>query len=361
MKIRKRIVPAALALSVLSVGLVTFSEPLNADAAGHKVVAVTKNEQVARITKVKPLNTMTLQVTFNQPLAAADIDPNNLEVIKKDFNFNGNLEIVNVPRLMTGSTSTYIVPVTFQEDDFIYRLSYKEQPNRIFEGTDEKVLVRNVAQVTDDTFTLESLQEDGVVDYANIIEAYRGGREDLAFSLDRQNRDASGKRFDVISSLRDRYVTVKTSEGEEFVANYVPFTQAADGKQAPQFRLPAGQTLKQGVTYRVYSQWAEIDVKSFVAKKIEPFTLQSAKAIDSKSFELQLTNDPQTDLLAGRSVELRGNDGSTLQAQYRYSSRKGAVGVFDIANGGTLKAGVSYTVRPLNNWATATNVVLQGK
>ncbi|MFJ7920935.1 hypothetical protein ACIQ6U_14370 [Lysinibacillus fusiformis] len=98
MKLRKRIVPAALALSVLSAGLVTFSEPLNADAAGQTVVAAAINEQEARITKVKPLNTMTLQVTFTQPLAAADIDPNNLEAIKKDFNFNGNLEIVNVPR-----------------------------------------------------------------------------------------------------------------------------------------------------------------------------------------------------------------------------------------------------------------------
>jgi len=73
----------------------------------------------------------------------------------------------------------------------------------------------------------------------------------------------------------------------------------------------------------VYSQWAEIDEKSFVAKEIAPFTLQSATAIDNKSFELQLTNDPQSDLLAGRSIELRGNDGSKLQAQYRYSSRKG--------------------------------------
>ncbi|EWH34200.1 hypothetical protein P799_07065 [Lysinibacillus sphaericus CBAM5] len=30
-------------------------------------------------------------------------------------------------------------------------------------------------------------------------------------------------------------------------------------------------------------------------------------------------------------------------------------------NGGTLKADVNYTVTPLNNWAIATNVVLQGK
>ncbi|MFF2177756.1 hypothetical protein ACFVT8_14970 [Lysinibacillus sp. NPDC058147] len=361
MKLRKRIVPAALALSVLSAGLVTLNEPLHVDAASNKTVAAAQNEQVAKITNIKPLNTMTLQITFNQPLTAEDVDANNLDAIKKHFVFNGDLVIVNVPRLMTGSKSTYIVPVTFQEDDFIYTLSYKEQRNQIFEGTDEKVFVRNVEQVTNDTFKLEAFQEDGVVDYANIIEAYRAGRGSLAFSLDRNNRDASGKRFDIISSLRDRYVTVKTSEGEEFVADYVPFTQAADGKQAPQFRLPAGKTLKPGVTYRVYAEWAEIDYKSFVAKEIAPFTLQSAKAIDNKSFELQLTKDPQSDLLAGRSVELRGNDGSTIQAQYRYSSRKGAVGIFDLTNGGTLKANVNYMVTPLNNWATATNVVLQGK
>lgn len=360
MKLRKRIVPAALALSVVSAGLVTIGEPLNADAASNKAV-VAENEQVAKITNIKPLNTMTLQITFNQPLAAADVDLNHLDAIKKHFTFNGDLEIVNVPRLMTGSKSTYIVPTTFQEDDFIYTLSYKEQRNKVFEGTDEKVYVRNVEQVTNDTFTLESSQEDGVVDYANIIEAYRAGRGDLAFSLDGHNRDASGKRFDVISSLRDRYVTVRTSEGEEFVANYVPFTQAADGRQAPQFRLPAGKVLKPGVTYRVYAQWAEIDVRSFVAKEIAPITLQTAKAMDEKSFELQLRNDPQSDLLAGRSVALKGSDGSTLQAQYRYSSRKGAVGIFDLTNGGTLKANVSYTVIPLNNWAIATDLVLQGK
>lgn len=83
MKLRKRIVPAALALSVLSAGLVTIGEPLNADAASNKAVA--ENEQVAKITNIKPLNTMTLQITFNQPLAAADVDLNNLDAIKKTF------------------------------------------------------------------------------------------------------------------------------------------------------------------------------------------------------------------------------------------------------------------------------------
>ena len=59
-----------LALSVVSAGLVTIGEPLNADAASNKAV-VAENEQVAKITNIKPLNTMTLQITFNQPLAAA--------------------------------------------------------------------------------------------------------------------------------------------------------------------------------------------------------------------------------------------------------------------------------------------------
>ena len=40
---------------------------------------------------------------------------------------------------------------------------------------------------------------------------------------------------------------------------------------------------------------------------------------------------------------------------------KGAVGIFDITNGDTLKANVNYTVVPLYNLVTATNVVLQGK
>ena len=81
MKLRKRIVPAALALSVVSAGLVTIGEPLNADAASNKAV-VAENEQVAKITNIKPLNTMTLQITFNQPLAAADVDLNHLDAIK---------------------------------------------------------------------------------------------------------------------------------------------------------------------------------------------------------------------------------------------------------------------------------------
>lgn len=66
------------------------------------------------------------------------------------------------------------------------------------------------------------------------------------------------------------------------------------------------------------------------------------------------------ELFAGRSIELQAEDGSTLQAQYRYSSRKGAVGIFDVKEE-TLKAGGTYKVLPVNNWATADNVTLTAK
>lgn len=80
---------------------------------------------------------------------------------------------------------------------------------------------------------------------------------------------------------------------------YLNWYRDNTGRQAPQFRLPAGKVLKPGVTYRVYAQWVEIDVKSFVANEIAPLSLQSAKTMDEKSFELHLRNDPQSDLLAG--------------------------------------------------------------
>ncbi|MEH6943000.1 hypothetical protein [Bacillus sp. JJ722] len=360
MTLTKRIVPVALAVSVISTGFMAYNQPLNVEASSNHVVKKEQEQQEAKITNIKALNTMTLQITFNQPLAAKDVDPNNLENIKKDFNFNGDLEIVNVPRLMTGAKSTYIVPVTIQEDDFMYTLNYKGQRVKYFEGTDEKLQIRNTQQVTNDTFELESFLEDGVVDYANVIEAYRNGRGDLAFALDKHNRDKDGKRYDIISSLRDRSVTVTGSNGDKFVANYVPFTQAADGRQAPKFRLPAGQTLKPGVTYKISSTWADIDHKTFVAKYVAPLTIQSAEAIDNKSIQIKLDKDPKMELFAGRSVQLRGNDGSNLQAQYRFSSRKGVVGVFDVTNG-TLKSGVKYNVVPVNNWAKTSSVSFTAK
>ncbi|MED4452276.1 hypothetical protein [Metabacillus fastidiosus] len=360
MNFKKSIVPAALAVSIISSGVIVSNSALNVEAASNQQVSEEKKQQEARITNINVVNTMTLQITFNKPLAAEDVDPNNLENIKKQFEFNHDLSIVNVPRLKTGAKSTYIVPVTFQKDDARYKLSYKGQRVKTFEGTDEKIEIRNTKQVTNDTFELESFLEDGVVDYANVIEAYKAGRGDLAFELDRKNRDKDGKRYDIISSLRDRYVTVTGSNGDQFTANYVPFTQAADGRQAPKFRLPEGQTLKQGVTYKVTSKWADIDNRWFTAENIAPLKLQSAQAIDNKSFQITLDKDPRTELFAGRGVELQGEDGSTVKAQYRFSSRKGAVGIFDVQNA-VLKSGVKYKVVPLNNWATAENVSFTAK
>ncbi len=123
MNFKKRIVPAVLAVSVLSSGIATYNPTLNVEAASKHVVAQEKKQQEERITNINVLNTMTLQITFNKPLAAEDVDPNNLENIKKQFKFNHGMSIVNVPRLKTGAKSTYIVPVTIQEDDTKYRLS----------------------------------------------------------------------------------------------------------------------------------------------------------------------------------------------------------------------------------------------
>lgn len=360
MNFKKRIIPAVLAVSVLSSGVVTVHPTVNVEAASKHITAQEKKQQEARINKINVLNTMTLQITFNKPLAAEDIDPNNLENIKKQFKFNHGMSIVNVPRLKTGAKRTYIVPVTIQKDDVKYRLSYKGQRVKSFEGTDQKIDFRKTQQVTNDTFEIESFLEDGVTDYANIIEAYRAGRGDLAFELNNRNRDENGKHFDIISSLRDRVVTITGNNGEQFVANYVPFTQATDGRQAPKFRLPLGQTLKPGVTYKVTSKWADIGNRTFTVQYIVPLTLQSAEAIDNKTFQIVLDKDPGMELFAGRSVQLKGEDGSILQAQYRNSSRKGAVGIFDMTNS-TLKPNIKYTVVPLNNWATADSVSLIGK
>ncbi|MFE4238258.1 hypothetical protein [Peribacillus butanolivorans] len=357
MNIKKRIVPAVLVVSVLSSGIATYNQTLNVEASSNHLVEQEKKQQEARITNINVLNTMTLQVTFNKPLAAEDVDPNNLENIKKQFEFNHGMSIVNVPRLKTGAKSTYIVPVTIQKDDTKYSMSYKGQRVKTFEGTDEKINIRNTQQVTNDTFELESFLEDGVTDYANIIEAYRAGRGDLAFELDNRNKDENGKRFEIISSLRDRVVTITGRNGERFVANYVPFTQAADGRQAPKFRLPAGQQLKPGVTYTVTSKWADLENKRFKAQYIAPLKLQSAEAIDNKTIKIVLDKDPGMELFAGRTIQLQGEDGSTVQAQYRFSSRKGSVGIFDVTNN-TLKTGVKYKVVPMNNWATADYIPL---
>ncbi len=317
-------------------------------------------KEVAQIMEIQALNAMTLQVTFSEALPEEAVKVENLDAIKKDYTFNHNVSIVNVPRLKIGSQSTYIVPVTIQQSDTTYTLSYKGGEEQIFEGSDEKINISQTKQVTNDTFEIESFKEQGVIDYSNIIEAYKDARGDQSFQVNDENKDESGKQYQVISSLRDRVVTLTAEDGEEIQASYVLFTQAADRRQAPKFRLPEGRTLRPGVQYTVASDWATMNNSTFTATEIAPLTIKAVEPIDDKSFQVTLDKDPGMELFAGRSVELQGDDGEKIQAQYRYSSRKGAVGIFDVKEG-TLKSGGTYQVVPLNNWATAANLTLKAK
>lgn len=314
-----------------------------------------QTQKEAQITALQSLNPMTLQIIFSEPLLEEEVDPANLDKIKQNFKFDNGLSIVNVPRLKTGAKSTYIVPVTIQKPRTSYTVSYKGEQKQTFQANDEKINIRQTKQITNDTFEIESFREDGVTDYSNIIEAYRPDRGDQAFQLNDENKDENGKQYQIISSLRDRVLTLTSENGEKITANYVLFTQAADGRQAPKFRLPVGQTFTPGTAYTVSSDWAVIKNPTFHAEKIAPLIIQAAEAIDEKSFQLTLDKDPGMDLFAGRSVELQGENGSKVQAQYRNSSRKGAVGIFDVKDT-TLESGVKYVVQPINDWATANNV-----
>ncbi|MBC1778569.1 LPXTG cell wall anchor domain-containing protein [Listeria booriae] len=322
-----------------------------------KPTSVTLGDTKQAAYKIESLNAMTLQITFSEALPANEVADSNLDAIKSNFVFSNGLSIVNVPRLKSGSKSTYIVPVTVQKPGQTYTLSYKGAAAETFVGSDKKINIRDSKQVTNDTFELESFQADGVVDYANIIAAYAGGRGDQAFIIDDENRDANGKQYQVISSLRDRSVTLTGSNGDVIKANYVPFTQASDRRQAPKFRLPVGEKLQPGVTYTVTSDWATVANASFTAKEIAPLVISKATPVDAKSFELALDADPTMDLFAGRQVELQGSDGTKLTAQYRYSSRQGATGIFDLVSG-DINADVVYTIVPLNDWATANKITL---
>ncbi|MBC1271223.1 LPXTG cell wall anchor domain-containing protein [Listeria booriae] len=322
-----------------------------------KPTSVTLGDAKQVAYKIELLNAMTLQITFPEALPANEVADSNLDAIKSNFVFSNGLGIVNVPRLKSGSKSTYIVPVTVQKPGQTYTLSYKGAATETFVGSDKKINIRDSKQVTNDTFELESFQADGVVDYANIIAAYAGGRGDQAFIIDDENRDANGKQYQVISSLRDRSVTLTGSNGDFIKANYVPFTQASDRRQAPKFRLPVGEKLQPGVTYTVTSDWATVANASFTAKEIAPLVISKATPVDAKSFELTLYADPTMDLFAGRQVELQGSDGTKLTAQYRYSSRQGATGIFDLVSG-DINADVVYTIVPLNDWATANKITL---
>ncbi|WP_306821943.1 hypothetical protein [Paenibacillus sp. BGI2013] len=262
-----------------------------------------------------------------------------------------------MPRLKTGSIATYIVPTSVQDAGEVYNLTYKGQDADSFEGSATKINMTTASQVTNDTFEIEALQVNGVVDYGYIISAYSGGRGANAFVLNDQEQ-AGGKTYQIISSMQARQVVITPEGGEPIVARYVPFTQSTDGKQEPKFRLPEGQTLKSGVTYTVTSDWANLENASFTAKSFDSLVVASAQAVSETSIEVTLDQDPGDELFSGRSVTLTSPSGDVLTATYKYSSRKGATGVFDLTNDGKLTPGTTYTINPVGDWSIASSVTL---
>lgn len=311
----------------------------------------------AKITSVRSLNAITLIVTFDAPLTA---DNEAFAKAKEDLKFNNGLELTNMPRLKTGSISTYIIPTSVQKPDTSYTLTYKGKTAGTFTGNSTKLDMTEVRQVAQDTFELEALKENGVVDYGYVISAYSGGRGANAFVLD-ENNSADGKVYQIISSGQAREVTITPAGGQPIVAKYVPFTQSTDGKQEPKFRLPEGQTLTPGVTYTVSSDWAQIANPSFVAESYAPLEIIKAEAISESSVAITLSEDPGDELFSGRSIELIDAEGGKQVATYKYSSRKGAVGIFDLTQEGKLKPGTTYTMKPVGQWAGETTAVLTVK
>ncbi|WP_339371588.1 S-layer homology domain-containing protein [Paenibacillus elgii] len=326
---------------------------------GEAAIVIHAALQVAsiQVTEWKAVNPITLQITFSAPLPKEEID---VEKAKANFTFDNGLTPLNIPQLKSGSKSTYILPVSPQKAGTTYTFSYKGKKIGTFEAMTNKISMNSAQQVASDTFEIESKLEDGVTDYGNVVVAYQGKRGGLEFSLD-DNNMYNGKTYQLISSMRGKQVTITPENGEPIVASYVPFTQATDGRQAPKFRLPEGQTLKPGVKYTVTSDWSTVANPTFTAKEIAPLQIQSVEQADAASLNVTLSADPQDELFALRSIVLTAADGTKLNATYRLTSRKGAVGTFDLQNGGKLTSGTTYTVAPLGNWATAANVTLTAK
>lgn len=311
----------------------------------------------AKITNVKAINNMTLIVTFDAPLTAEN------EVFaqaKEDFVFNDGLTLTNMPRLKSGSIATYIVPTSVQFPGVTYTLNYKGKKAGTFVANKVKVDMTTTSQVTSDTFEIESLKANGVIDYGYVISAYSGGRGANAFVLD-ENGSADGVTYQIIPSMQGRYVMITPEGGKAVIAKYVPFTQSTDGKSEPKFRLPEGETLKPGVKYTVTSDWANIETPTFVASEISPLHITGAEAVSESSIHVTLAQDPGDELFSGRSVELIAPNGDKLVAAYKYSSRKNAVGVFDILNNDKMVVGTTYSVEPVGQWATASQVTFTSK
>ncbi|WP_218131594.1 S-layer homology domain-containing protein [Paenibacillus sp. cl123] len=330
--------------------LVSRGEAVNFAYAAQQAAPV-------QIVSVTPLNAITLQITFSAPLPQEDVE---VAKAKENFVFDNGLGVLNIPQLKSGSASTYIVPVTPQKEATTYSLSYKGQSAVTFGANTEKLALRQTQQIAADTFEVESSLEDGVADYGYIIAAYQSSRKG-AFIVDENNR-YNGKQYDILSSMRDKQVYITPENGETMIANYIPFTQATDGRQAPKFRLPAGQTFQPGVTYTVTSDWATIANSTFTAREIAPLAIASAEQVNETTINITLKQDPKDELFALRSVTLTpANGGAPLTAQYKLTSRKGATGTFELQNGEKLSAGTTYAVTPAGNWAAAADISLVGK
>ncbi len=342
-----------------------FNKPVSAQVATRAEAAFlvyvaqqqVQSSAAVEVTSVKALNPITLEVKFSAPLSKEEVD---LEKAKANFQFSGGLTIRNIPQLKTGATSTYIVPTTPQAAGTTYTFSYKGKQSGTFQANENKLTLRSAQQVSYDTFELESSLADGVTDYGNIVAAYSGKRNGLDFILD-ENNQYNGKSYQIISSMRGAEVTITPEGGTPIKATYVPFTQNTDGRQAPKFRLPNGQSLKPGTVYTVTSDWATIKQPTFTAGQVAPLVIETVTAIDNKTIQVTLAADPKDELFAFRRVTLSAPDGSKLTAQYKVTTRKGATGTFELLDNAVLAPATVYTVEPVGAWATAEGVKLTVK
>lgn len=311
----------------------------------------------AEIVSIKALNKVTFEVTFSAPLTLADETTDKANV---NFAFSNGLQLVNQPRLKTGAIATYIVPVQTMTPGTTYTTNYKGKKKHAVTASAEIIQLKNVHQVTSDTFEVESFRSDGVIDYGYLISAYAGGRGANAIVLD-ENNQYNGQPMQIISSLASRQAILTPEGGEPITVNYVGFTQSTDGKQEPKFRLPAGMSLQPGVKYTITSDWFELENNTFIAQSIEPLEIAAVDKVDETTLHVTLATDPGDELFAYRSIQLKGSDGTTLTAQYKVQTRKGAVGVFELQNDGKLADGIDYEIAPVGSWASANHVVLSGK
>ncbi|MFX3635995.1 MAG: S-layer homology domain-containing protein [Candidatus Pristimantibacillus sp.] len=308
----------------------------------------------AEILSIKALNKITFEVTFNAPLT---IEDETTAAANANFAFDHDLKLVNQPRLKTGSIATYIIPVQTMTPGTTYTTNYKGKAAHSAAASAEMIQLNDVRQVTSDTFEVDSLRAEGVIDYGYFISAYVAGKGEHATILD-ENNQYNGQTMQVISSLATRQATLTPEGGEPITVSYVGYTQSTDGKQEPKFRLPAGTSLQPGMKYTVTSNWFELENNTFTAQTIAPLTIASVSKVDSATLNVTLSEDATDELFAYRSIQLKGSDGTTLTAQYKVQTRKGAVGVFELQNNGKLAAGVDYEITPVGNWAVADQVTL---